>query len=159
MNNHAVLLYIDATVRVRAAVAGATGYAGMTAVNLLARHPHAELAQLTSRSLAGKPYASAFPLLEADGVFSKEPDARAVDVVFSCLPHNEAAGRVAAWLDAGARVIDMSADFRLHDPSLYLRWYRQEHPRPDLLPKAVLGLPELHGDEIKPARLVAVPGC
>src|SRR3984893_10149329 len=131
----------------------------MTAVTLLPRHPQVELAQLTSRSYAGKPYAAAFPLLEADGVFSEEPDARAVDVVFSCLPHNEAAGRVAAWLDAGARVIDMSADFRLHDPSLYVRWYRQEHPRPDLLPKAVLGLPERHGDEIKPARLVAVPGC
>ena len=145
--------------RVRAAVAGATGYAGMTAVNLLAGHPHVELAQLTSRSFAGKPYTSAFPLLDTEGVFSQEADAAEVDVVFSCLPHNAAAGRVAAWLEAGARVVDMSADFRLHDPSLYVTWYRQEHPRPDLLPKAVLGLPELHGDEIRSARLVAVPGC
>jgi N-acetyl-gamma-glutamyl-phosphate reductase len=145
--------------RVRIAVAGATGYAGMTAVNLLARHPHVELAQLTSRSLTGRPYTSAFPLLEEGGVFSEEPDASTVDVVFSCLPHNEGAGRAAGWLEAGARVIDMSADFRLHDPSLYVRWYRQEHPRPDLLAEAVLGLPELHEDEIKKARLVAVPGC
>src|SRR3989442_3143902 len=125
----------------------------MTAVNLLARHPHVELAQLTSRSFAGKPYASAFPLLDADGVFSEEPDATAVDVVFSCLPHNAAASRVAAWLDAGARVVDMSADFRLHDASQYVTSDRQEQPRPDLLPKAVLGLPELHEDEIKTSRL------
>jgi N-acetyl-gamma-glutamyl-phosphate reductase len=131
----------------------------MTAVNLLARHPHVELVQLTSRSFAGKPYASVFPLLAAEGVFAEEPDAGDVDVIFSCLPHNAAAGRAAAWLDAGPRVLDMSADFRLHDPSLYVTWYRQEHPRPDLLPEAVLGLPELHEDEIRQARLVAVPGC
>ncbi|WP_338201237.1 N-acetyl-gamma-glutamyl-phosphate reductase [Candidatus Nephthysia bennettiae] len=145
--------------RVRAVVAGATGYAGMTAVNLLSGHPQVEIAQLTSRSFAGKPYASVFPLLEAEGVFVEELDAGEADVVFSCLPHNAAAGRAAGWLDAGARVLDMSADFRLHDPSLYITWYRQEHPRPDLLPEAVLGLPELHEDEIKQARLVAVPGC
>jgi N-acetyl-gamma-glutamyl-phosphate reductase len=146
-------------VRVRAAVAGATGYAGMTAVNLLARHPHVELVQLTSRSYAGKPYSAAFPLLDLEGSFSAEPDATGVDVVFSCLPHNAAAGRAAAWLDGRARVVDMSADFRLHDPSLYVTWYRQEHPRPDLLPQAVLGLPELHEDALRQARLVAVPGC
>jgi N-acetyl-gamma-glutamyl-phosphate reductase len=131
----------------------------MTAVNLLAQHPKVELVQLTSRSFAGKPYSSAFPLLEQEGAFAAEPDATGVDVMFSCLPHNAAAGRAAEWMDAGARVVDMSADFRLHDPSLYVTWYRQEHPRPDLLPEAVLGLPELHEEAIKDARLVAVPGC
>jgi N-acetyl-gamma-glutamyl-phosphate reductase len=145
--------------RTRAAVAGATGYAGMTAVSLLARHPRVELVQLTSRSFAGKPYVSVFPLLDLEGSFAEEPDASEVDVVFSCLPHNVGASSAASWLDAGARVIDMSADFRLRDASLYVTWYRQEHPRPDLLPKAVLGIPELHEDELKEARLVAVPGC
>ncbi len=144
---------------VRAAVAGASGYAGMTLVNLLARHPGVELAQLTSRSLAGQPYASVFPLLGMDGAFRGEPDADDVDVVFSCLPHNEGASRAGAWLTAGARVIDMSADFRLRDASQYPRWYRQEHPAPELLEEAVLGLPELHAREIETARLVAVPGC
>jgi len=82
-----------------------------------------------------------------------------VDVVFSCLPHNVGAARAAGWLRAGPRVIDMSADFRLKDAAAYPRWYRQEHPAPDLLAEAVFGLPELHAGEIEMARLVAVPGC
>src|SRR6185437_6818610 len=87
--------------RVRAAVAGASGYAGMTLVHLLARHPGVELAQLTSRSYATKPYASVFPLLELEGEFAAEPDPAGLDVVFSCLPHNVGAAKAAGWLAAG----------------------------------------------------------
>src|SRR6202140_5761787 len=115
---------------VKAAVAGANGYSGMTLVNLLARHPGVQLAQLTSRSFAGKPYSEVFPLLDLKGEFRSEPDAGEVDVVFSCLPHNVGASKAAAWLPAGARVIDMSADFRLNDAKQYPVWYRQEHPEP-----------------------------
>jgi N-acetyl-gamma-glutamyl-phosphate reductase len=146
-------------VRVRVAVAGANGYAGMTLVHLLARHPEVELAQLTSRSYAGQPWSAVFPLLDREGEFRAEPEPREVDVVFSCLPHNAAASRVRAWLEAGVRVVDMSADFRLRDAALYPAWYRQEHPAPELLGQAVLGLPELHEKEIAGAELVAVPGC
>ncbi len=145
--------------RLKVAVAGANGYAGMTAVNLLARHPGVELSQLTSRSFAGKPYSEVFPLLPLDGQFRTEPAADGLDVIFSCLPHNVGAGKAAGWLAAGARVIDMSADFRLKDPANYPAWYRQEHPAPDLLAEAVFGLPELHEREIEKAKLVAVPGC
>jgi N-acetyl-gamma-glutamyl-phosphate reductase len=145
--------------KVRAAVAGANGYAGMTAVNLLARHPGVELAQLTSRSFAGKPYQEVFPLLDLKGEFLAEPSLERIDVVFSCLPHNVGASKAGAWLAAGTRVIDMSADFRLHDPSQYPTWYKQPHPQPDLLSKAVFGVPELHEAELKDAALVAVPGC
>ncbi len=145
--------------KLKVAVAGANGYAGMTAVHLLARHPGVELAQLTSRSFAGKPYSEVFPLLDRDGVFAAEPSAKRVDVIFSCLPHNVGAAQVGGWLDAGARVIDMSADFRLHDASLYPAWYRQPHPNPELLERAVFGLPELHEEAIRYAQLVAVPGC
>ena len=144
---------------VKAAVAGANGYAGMTAVHLLARHPGVELSQLTSRSFAGKPYGEVFPLLDLHGEFALEPDPAGVDVIFSCLPHNVCASRVAAWLDAGARVVDMSADFRLRDASQYPTWYRQPHPQPDLLARAVFGLPELHEHALASADLVAVPGC
>ena len=144
---------------VRAAVAGANGYAGMTLVNLLARHPGVQLRQLTSRSYAGKPYSDVFPLLDLVGEFRPEPDAQDLDVVFSCLPHNVGAGKAAGWIAGGARVIDMSADFRLQDPKQYPIWYRQEHPEPELLAKAVFGLPELHERELKDAPLLAVPGC
>ena len=147
------------TRRVRAAVAGANGYAGMTLVHLLARHPQVELAQLSSRSLAGKPASGTFPLLSLGNTFLPDIDPAGMDVVFSCLPHNVGASKAGAWLDAGARVIDMSADFRLHDAAEYPKWYRQEHPAPNLLGEAVLGLPELHEAELKQARLVAVPGC
>jgi len=147
------------TERVKAVVAGANGYAGMTLVHLLARHPRVELVQLTSRSFADKPYSAVFPLLGLEGTFAEEPDASGDGVVFSCLPHNVGATKARAWLEAGARVIDMSADFRLRDAAAYPRWYRQEHPAPDLLARAVLGLPELHADELKDADLVAVPGC
>ena len=147
------------TKKLKAAVAGASGYAGMTAVSLLARHPGVELAQLTSRSFAGKAYSEVFPLLDVEGEFLAEPAPDGLDVIFSCLPHNVGAARVATWLDAGLRVVDMSADFRLRDSSEYPKWYRQPHPAPALLGRAVLGLPELHEDELKNAELIAVPGC
>ena len=143
----------------RAAVAGANGYAGMTVVNLLARHPDVDLVQLTSRSFAGKPYKSVFPLLELEGEFLAEPDAARMDVVFSCLPHNVGAAKAGGWLAAGAKVIDMSADFRLKDAAQYPKWYRQDHPAHELLAKAVFGLPELHERELAGAQLIAVPGC
>ena len=145
--------------KTRAAVAGANGYAGMTLVHLLARHPAVELVQLTSRSQAGRPYAEVFPLHDLKGEFRPEPDASQVEVVFSCLPHNVGAAKAREWLEAGARVVDMSADFRLKDPALYPVWYRQEHPASDLLASAVFGLPELHAADLPEARLVAVPGC
>src|SRR6202158_335006 len=144
---------------VKAAVAGADGYAGMTLVNLLARHPGVQLSQLTSRSYAGKPFSEVFPLLELKGEFRPEPDPDGLDVVFSCLPHNVGASKAAGWIAAGARVIDMSADFRLSDAKQYPIWYRQEHPEPGLLAKAVFGLPELHEPELRSAELIAVPGC
>ena len=145
--------------KVRAAVAGANGYAGMTLVHLLARHPGVELVQLTSRSFAGKPYSDVFPLQGLEGSFLEEPDPAGLEVVFSCLPHNVGAGKAAGWIAGGARVIDLSADFRLRDPAQYPRWYRQEHPAPELLARAVFGLPELHSGELPGAELVAVPGC
>jgi N-acetyl-gamma-glutamyl-phosphate reductase len=145
--------------KTRVAVAGANGYAGMTLVHLLARHPGVELGQLTSRSFAGQPYASVFPMLEIEGTFRTELELDDIDVVFSCLPHNVGASKAEGWLSGGARVIDMSADFRLKDATQYPIWYKQQHPAPGLLRKAVFGLPELHESELKNAALIAVPGC
>jgi N-acetyl-gamma-glutamyl-phosphate reductase len=145
--------------RVKTAVVGANGYAGMTLVHLLARHPGVELTQLTSRSFAGQPYGAVFPLLDLKGTFTTDPEPDGLDVVFSCLPHNVGAGKAGGWLAAGARVVDMSADFRLKDVHQYPTWYKQEHPAPELLAKAVFGIPELHERELKDAQLIAVPGC
>ena len=86
-----------------------------TITRRLSLAPDVDLVQLTSRSFAGQPYQAVFPLLELHGAFVEEPDAGAADVVFSCLPHNVGAATAGAWIDAGVRVIDMSADFRLHD--------------------------------------------
>ncbi|HEY8951564.1 MAG TPA: N-acetyl-gamma-glutamyl-phosphate reductase [Candidatus Dormibacteraeota bacterium] len=144
---------------VKAAVAGANGYAGMTLVHLLARHPGVELSQLTSRTFAGQPFSAVFPLLDLEGTFRSEAELDGIDVVFSCLPHNVGASKAQGWLAGGARVIDMSADFRLKDAAQYPVWYKQEHPAPALLSKAVVGLPELHERELKDAELIAVPGC
>src|SRR5216683_2207081 len=83
--------------KVNAAVAGANGYAGMTLVNLLMRHPDVELRQLASRSFAGKPFASVFPLLDLEGEFVPDPDPAGIDVVFSCLPHNVGAAKAGGW--------------------------------------------------------------
>jgi N-acetyl-gamma-glutamyl-phosphate reductase len=94
-----------------------------------------------------------------DGAFRAELEPDGVDVVFSCLPHNVGAAKAEGWLSGGARVIDMSADFRLKDAAQYPIWYKQEHPAPALLRKAVFGLPELHERELKDAQLIAVPGC
>ncbi|TMC09099.1 MAG: hypothetical protein E6J29_14245 [Chloroflexi bacterium] len=121
--------------KAKAAVAGANGYAGMTLVHLLARHPGVELVQLTSRSYAGKPYSEVFPLHDLEGSFLEEPDPAEVDVVFSCLPHNVGAGKAGGWLEAGARVIDLSADFRLREAAQY-RAAQQGRPGP---PRAAQG--------------------
>lgn len=146
---------------IRASVAGANGYAGMGLVHMLDRHPDVELVELTSRTYAGRPYGEVFPLLGGQGVFSELEalDASAVDVVFSCLTHNVCASQAGGWLRSGARVVDMAADFRLKDPAEYPRWYQQVHPAPELLAEAVLGLPELHADQLRDAQLIAVPGC
>jgi N-acetyl-gamma-glutamyl-phosphate reductase len=145
--------------KLKAAVVGASGYAGMTLVNLLVRHPGVDLEQLTSRSAAGKPFASVFPLLDLQGEFVAEPKPAGLDVVFSCLPHNVGAAKANEWLHAGARIVDMSADFRLKDAGQYPKWYRQEHPAPNLLARGVFGLPELHEHDLAKADLIAVPGC
>src|SRR5947209_10298951 len=161
MHFYATRLYTHALVtkKLKAAVAGANGYAGMTAVSLLARHPGVELSQLTSRSYAGKAYSEVFPLLDVEGEFLAEPAADGLDVIFSCLPHNVGAARVPTWLDAGLRVVDMSADFRLRDASQYPKWYRQPHPAPALLERAGFGLPALHEDELEEAQLTPRPGA
>lgn len=138
-----------------AIVVGASGYAGRELCGLVEGHPELELsARMTSR-------ADADPArLSAEGLDALEPGRFGeADVVFLCTPHGAAASAARAALDAGARVVDLSADFRLRDPAVYSATYGEEHPAPELLAEAVYGLTERAREEVSGARLVANPGC
>jgi N-acetyl-gamma-glutamyl-phosphate reductase len=145
--------------RLRAAVAGCTGYIGMQCVALLAAHPDVELVRLLGRSWAERRYSDAVPGSGVELVVSDGLDVGEVDVVFAALPHTVAAAHAQQWLDGGAVVVDMSADFRLRDAGEYERWYGVAHPAPQLSTRAVYALVELSGDQLRTADLIAAPGC
>jgi N-acetyl-gamma-glutamyl-phosphate reductase len=143
-------------------IIGATGYTGLELLRLLRRHPHARIAWLTSESAAGQPLGDVFALPPALGAYPLLPLDQAdlaVDLVFCCLPHVTAQAPVAAARAAEAKVVDLSADYRLRDAASYEAWYGHPHGYPELLSEAVYGLPELHRAEIAGASLVANPGC
>jgi len=142
-------------------IAGVTGYAGQELLKLLLAHPRVEVTYLAN---SGKSDPTAalrhFGTLPAKVVpFDPADCARACDTVFLCLPHKVAMDSVPALLQKGIRVLDLSADFRLKDPKVYEEAYGVPHTAATLLKKAVYGLPELHGAELKGESLVAVPGC
>ncbi len=148
---------------VRAAVLGASGYTGGELLRLLAVHPEIEVEVATSREYAGKPIHAAHPHLRGfyQIRYTRLDTSRVLDVdlAFNALPHGVAVEYTGMLVDHGIRVVDLSADYRLKDPGEYERWYGFQHPREDLLSQAVYGLPELHREEIRGARLVASPGC
>lgn len=149
--------------KTRAAVAGGSGLAGYELLRILLNHPRVEIVSTTSERFAGKSVADVYPQLRGriDLSFTKlDPKglAKGADVVFLALPHTVSMQVVAPLLEAGRKVVDLSADFRLRDRADYEAWY-EEHRAPHLLPRAVYGLPEIHGDEIERAVLVANPGC
>jgi N-acetyl-gamma-glutamyl-phosphate reductase len=153
--------------RVKVGIVGASGYSGEELVRLLLNHPFAELAVVTSRQQAGQTVAQVFPK------FASHPRARALrfcepnlellprqaQVFFLALPHGVAAEFAVPLLREGAQVIDLSADFRLRSAAVYREFYAHDHPAPELLAKAVYGLPEVYRDAIRGAALVASPGC
>ncbi len=154
--------------KIKVGIAGASGYTGEELVRLLARHPGVALTHASSRSLAGTPLAQAMPqlreLLPADLTFTGATPAELaeadVDFWFLALPHGAAATYARAFVDAGRRVIDLSADFRLTSTTLYKEYYGAEHPEPALLAEAPYVLPELMPDNAwHKARLIACPGC
>ena len=149
---------------VKVGIVGGTGYTGVELLRLLAQHPQAEVAVITSRSEAGVKVADMYPNLRGhyDDLAFSVPDVAtlgACDVVFFATPHGVAHALAGELLAAGTKVIDLSADFRLQDAQEWAQWYGQPHGAPDLLPEAVYGLPEVNREAIKGARLIAVPGC
>ena len=148
---------------IRVGIVGGTGYTGVELLRLLALHPQVEIVAITSRSEAGVAVADLFPSLRhhVDLIFT-EPDVRRLaecDAVFFATPNGTAMTMAQALLEAGARVIDLAADFRLRDAAEWEDWYGMPHACPDLLAEAVYGLPELNRDKIAQARLIANPGC
>jgi N-acetyl-gamma-glutamyl-phosphate reductase len=143
-------------------IIGATGYTGLELLRLLQRHPEGRIAWLTSESSGGQQMGNVFTLPPALGALPLLPLEQvdlAVSLVFCCLPHVAAQTPVAAARAAGAKVIDLSADYRLRDAAAYERWYGHPHAYPHLLSQAAYGLPELHRVEIAQSSLVANPGC
>lgn len=145
--------------RIRVAIVNVTGYIGVDLARVLLQHPEVDLCSVTGRSLAGKQLSDVFPHLAGSGLAIQPELDASVDFVFSAMPHKASADVVEPLVKQGLKVIDVSADFRLKDPREYEAWYGCAHPCPHLLASAVYGLPELHRDEIAPARLVANPGC
>lgn len=148
---------------IRVAIAGASGYTGFELIRILAQHPETRLTAITSRAQLGQRLDDFYPAFRGhcELVF-EEPDAailtRDADVVFTALPHQAAMDMVPALLDRGVKVVDLSADYRFRDPAVYEAWY-QPHKTPELSSQAVYGLPELHREAIRRARLVGNPGC
>ncbi len=147
----------------RVAVFGASGYTGGELLRILVSHPAFTVSVATSREYAGRPVYMAHPhlkgLLSLKFIGMEEALEKEFDYALLALPHGISKDVVPILLERGIGVVDLGADFRLRDPSLYERWYGWEHPHPELLSEAVYGLPELHREEIRGARLVASPGC
>lgn len=148
---------------IKIGVVGATGYTGVELLRLLSAHPCIEVTVVTSRGEAGRPVADLFHNLRGHidlrFVAPDIDDLTECDLVFFATPNGIAMTMVLELLDAGVKVIDLAADFRLQDADEWQHWYKMEHACPDLLDEAVYGLPEINREQIADARLIANPGC
>ena len=148
---------------IKVGIVGGTGYTGVELMRLLSRHPSVKLEVITSRSEAGMAVSEMFPNLRGHVDLSfTEPDIdryRDCDLVFFATPNTTAMTQAEALLEAGVRVIDLAADFRIQHIPTWEQWYGASHACPELVAEAVYGLPELNRERIRDARLVANPGC
>ena len=148
---------------IKVGIAGASGYTGLELIRLLVGHPGVELTVLTSETFQGQNIAEVFPSLNGIVDLELRPldnnIAKDCQVLFLALPHTMAMSKLPDYLQSDCKIIDLSADFRLKDPKAYTDWYSVTHTNPELLEKAVYGLPELHRQAIQSAQLVANPGC
>ncbi len=145
---------------ITAGIIGATGYAGFETIKILDRHPEVEISFVTGRKDAGKKVSQLYPTkIDLTYQLVEEVDLSRIDVLFLALPHAAAAEMAMKGLEAGARVVDLSADFRLKDVDTYETWYKHTHPARHLLSEAVYGLTEWNREQVSKSRLVACPGC
>ena len=148
---------------IKVGIVGGTGYTGVELLRLLAQHPDVEIVAITSRGEAGTPVANVYPNLRGRvGLCFEDPAAcnlSVCDVVFFATPNGIAMQQAPALLEAGVRVIDLAADYRIKDVAEWEKWYGMQHASPEWVEKAVYGLPEANREAIRAARLVANPGC
>lgn len=153
----------NAQTRIKAGIVGGTGYTGVELLRLLSQHPSVELTAITSRKEDGIRVDDMYPSLRGhvDLAFSHPDSARLTDcdVVFFATPHGVAMAQAQSLLEAGVKIIDLAADFRLQDTAAFEKWYKMPHACPDILTESVYGLPELHRADIARARVVGNPGC
>ena len=142
-------------------IVGGTGYTGGELARLVHAHPQTNLQEITSRSEAGIPIYRKHPNLRGhlEHCFIDPVELQPCDVLFLCMPHGEAAQQIDRYLDLAPLVVDLSADFRLRDASVYKQWYKEDHPAPSRLASAVYGLPELDRPSLRNARLISGVGC
>lgn len=151
--------------RIKIAILGGTGYTALELLRILLRHPNADVVTVTTRQEGTPRLDEVHPALAGRTVLHLEAFdvdrmiARGVQCVFGCLPHGASMATLPRLLDRGVRVIDLSADYRLRDPNVYAQWYGESHQDLAHLAQAVYGLPELYGDDIPTAQLIANPGC
>lgn len=161
--SHPIAVQSGERLTFKVGIIGGTGYTGAELLRILARHPGVEIAAITSRTEAGKPVAELFPNLRGASIPNfGDPDMSSLDdcdLVFSATPNGVAMTQAGSLLEAGVRLIDLAADFRIHDRYTWEQWYGMTHASPELLEEAVYGLPELNREAIRGARLVANPGC
>jgi LysW-gamma-L-alpha-aminoadipyl-6-phosphate/LysW-L-glutamyl-5-phosphate reductase len=147
----------------KASIIGGSGYVGGELLRLLARHPETTIQAVTSQRHAGEPVYRVHPNLRGLSNLRFQKDSlesiRDTDIVFTALPHGKTMEMIPQLLETGAKVVDLAADYRLRDPEAYEKYYSRKHENPNLLAEVAYGLPELHRDEIRKARLVATPGC
>jgi len=148
---------------VKVGIVGGTGYTGVELLRLLAKHPEVELTVITSRSEAGSAVADLYPNLRGHVELNfSEPNTdtlKQCDLVFSATPNGIAMNMARELVDAGVRMIDLAADFRLSDPAVWEKWYGMPHACEELLADAVYGLPEINREQIRKAQVIANPGC
>ena len=145
---------------IKVGIYGATGYTGIELVKILRAHKYVDIGFLTSETYAGQKFSEVFKFpLDTVLVPAAEADSAGVDCVFTCLPHTTAMNMIAKVYNPNLKVIDLSADFRFSDVSVYEKWYNVSHTKPELIGESAYGLPEYFREKIRSASIVGNPGC
>lgn len=147
--------------RVRVSIVGGSGYTGGELLRLLSSHPHAQVAQVSSRCSATTPVTSIHPHLRGRTTleFCRPDDITACDVLFLCMPHGQSSRQIDRWVSLAPKIVDLSADFRLKEPAQYQEWYGSAHPAVEWLDRFIYGLPETRRERLRTARLASGVGC